>query len=232
MGRHHQFAAYESCHSGCLPRCDPASFRFEAYSGRLVRSRVSVWYRWLRPQACQGSAVATSLKRMSKSPEMGVCSWLHRSREVNRPGAIKCCARRLEAAHPVRRRGRAAGRYFPSSLLCFPDSQARLSSRVRRGPEPAWNPQAALRHSGWSSTGPGDKRSAIGFELQVLAHRVGHLRAARRNNRGQPTRRDGRAGNGKLVPATPPVIRMGNLSRHERSNQTGTVVTIHSSACM
>lgn len=58
LGRHHQFAAYEGCRSNCLARCDPASFRFEAYSGRLVRSQVSVWYRrqrsWLakaqRPQ--------------------------------------------------------------------------------------------------------------------------------------------------------------------------------------
>lgn len=36
-GRHHQFAAYEICRSGCLARYDPASFRFDAYSGRLAR---------------------------------------------------------------------------------------------------------------------------------------------------------------------------------------------------
>ncbi len=32
VGRHHQFAAYESCRSGCLVRCTPASFRFEVQS--------------------------------------------------------------------------------------------------------------------------------------------------------------------------------------------------------
>lgn len=62
MGRQHQFAAYESCRSGCLARCDPASFRFEAYSGRLVRQRVNVWCQRQRPQACQSSAAVISLK--------------------------------------------------------------------------------------------------------------------------------------------------------------------------
>jgi len=37
QGRQHQFAAYESCRSGCLVHCDPASFWFEAHCGRLAR---------------------------------------------------------------------------------------------------------------------------------------------------------------------------------------------------
>lgn len=71
-GRQHQFAAYESCRSNCLVRCDPVSIRFDAYSGRLARSRASVWYRRQRSQACQSSAATASLKLKLVLPSSNV----------------------------------------------------------------------------------------------------------------------------------------------------------------